>query len=380
MRPHKPLLIIIVALLLPSLCGCGSLAAKRLDPEQIRVMQTMGLDAAPGGVLLSLGAAAGVKEADAPVCLSAAGRSVSDAMDRMRQHAPEETLFCGHLRHMLIGGDLARQDLAPVLAYICRSSDARLDMPLYLVDNATAREAMTRTGGNDKSVSQLLDAIRNNDELSRLLTASHILRSLSRHGGALMYSLTLTRSAEDESTGAAETGGLILAPSGLAVLRGDRFCRQLAPEDSLGAALLLGVVTPQPLVLEDGDGRAVTLEISGGSARATPLWDETGRLEGIAVEAQLRAAVLEDGGASLADPERSAALTAGLEAAVSRRLLSVLQLEKELGCDFLGLGEQIEAAAPLAYRRSGGALGPLLPDLALQVTVRAELDHSNDLN
>ena len=36
MRPHKPLLIIIVALLLPSLCGCGSLGAKRLDPEQIR--------------------------------------------------------------------------------------------------------------------------------------------------------------------------------------------------------------------------------------------------------------------------------------------------------------------------------------------------------
>ena len=55
------------------------------------------LDAAPGGVLLSLASFSGAEEENA-FCSSAVGASVSDAMVRLQQRSLEGPLFCGHLQ------------------------------------------------------------------------------------------------------------------------------------------------------------------------------------------------------------------------------------------------------------------------------------------
>ena len=45
----KTLLFLFLLLLAPLLIGCGSLYAQRREVEQLQVMETLGLDPAPGG-------------------------------------------------------------------------------------------------------------------------------------------------------------------------------------------------------------------------------------------------------------------------------------------------------------------------------------------
>ena len=50
----KVLLLLLLLCLLPGIAGCGGLYGQRRELEQLRLMESMGLDAAPGGLILSL--------------------------------------------------------------------------------------------------------------------------------------------------------------------------------------------------------------------------------------------------------------------------------------------------------------------------------------
>lgn len=370
----KKSLLLLLAFV-PLLCGCGSLYAERREVEQLRLVETLGLDLAPGGVLLSLASAAGTGGEDA-ACYSAVGASVSDAMDRLRARSLEDTLFCGHLRHILLGEAMARDGIDGFLAFVCRSSDLRLDMPVYLLLDSAAREAMTEVGGG-KGITDALNALElSRGDAPRLSTAGTILRDLDRQGCALVQTLRLESAAED---GEDET--LTVVPEGFGVLIDGALREQLGPEEAMAAALLTDSLEPCPLVLRDAAGRTVTVELQEGSVRLQPLWAEDGQLDGLELTVKVRAVVLEiNGFDQVADETYRNALTARLETELSQRIGSVLRLSRSLEADFLGLGRRVEQAAPLRGRGLARTLGPLLPGLRLSVTVQGELSHSNDLN
>lgn len=371
----KKALILPLLCLLPLLSACGSLYAERREVEQLRLMETLGLDPAGGGVLLSLAASAG-PGGEGPLLCSGTGAGVSEAMDRLQDASLEDRLFCGHLQHILLGEDYARRGLENLLSAVCRSSDLRLDLPVYLVLDSSARDAMDRTGDGERGVSDVLKSMgRRQEGGAALSTAGRILRDLDRQGSALVRTLRLVPTAETDDR--ADT----LTPEGFGVLTGDRLAALIGPEDALAAELLTGTLCPSPLVLRDGEGRRVTLELQESRLRLEPEWDEAGDLAGLDLTVKLRAALLETEGFRPAAEEGFLnALAARLEAEISRRIGSVLQLARSLQADFLGLGRRLERCAPLRCRGLDRELGPLLPSLSLHITVQGELLHDNDIN
>jgi hypothetical protein len=298
-------------------------------------------------------------------------------MDSLRLRTPEEPLFCGHLQHILLGEELAREGIGGFLAFVCRSSDLRLDMPIYLLLDDRAQRAMMEAGSGDKGVVDALSALEQSEgNAPRLSTAGAVLRDLERQGSTLLRCLRLTPVSK---AGEAET--LSLTPAGYGVLVGDRLQALIGPEDAPAAALLCGALRPCPLVLRDAGGRTVTLELQEGSVRPEPLWGADDELSGLELSVTVRGAVLEiDGFDRAADEAVQSAVTARLEAELQRQIEELLQLARELGADFLGLGRRLEQAAPLRCRGLGRELGALLPSLPVRVTVRGELRHAGDLN
>ena len=365
--------LLLLLCLVPLLCGCGSLYAQRREVEQLLVMETMGLDFAPGGVMLSLASADG-GSAGGAVCCSAAGASIADAQERLQRSSLEEELFCGHLQHLLLGEDYARQGLDGFLATVCRSPDLRLDLPVYLILDGTAQEAMASAGDGSRSVSDLLSALEQGRDGARFSTAGAILRDLDRQGGALVRTLRLRRASEE-----GEEELLTLTPEGYGVLVDGRLQEKIGPEEAVAVELLTDTLRPTPLVLTDGAGRSVTVELQESVLRLEPLWEQ-GQLRGLDVTVQVRAAVLEiEGFPQAADERYRIALTARMETELSRRIGGVLRLSRSMGVDFLGLGSRIERLSPLRGRGLDGGLGPLLPELTISVTVQGELAHSNDI-
>ena len=379
----KKALLLVLLCLVPGLTGCGSLHSQRRELAQLRLMESMGLDAAPGGLILSLSSAPSDEEE--VLCFSGSGVSLSQAMEQLQSRAGEE-LFCGHLQNILVGERYAQGAPETLLSAVCRSSDLRLDQPVFLVLGATAREALE--SGSAASL-RLLSPDR--EQAGSLSTAGGILRDLNRQGSSLIRALRLQPSAQEGE----EDPDLV--PAGYGILGAEGLLATLSPEEAMAAELLTGTLSPCPLLLRDRQGRAVTVELQDGSCATRPLFDRKGALTGLSLmirastvalariirlrPVRSRATVLEIAGfPSVAEEDYREELTALLEKELTGRVQKLLRRSRELGADFLGLGRRLELAAPWRCRGLGERLGEKLPELALRLRVQAELLHSNDIS
>ncbi len=354
--------------LLLTLFAAASFRGDKREVEQLRLAQTLGLDAGPDGLLLTLAAPA--TEDRPPLCLSAPGPSLSLALEQLRGRAGEEELFCGHLQQLLLGRSYAERGLESLLSAVCRSTDLRLDMPVYLLPEGSAGEIMEALQTEERGVCDLLNGLEDTDAGS-LSSAGRILRDWDRQGSCLVRALRLTEG----------DGAPTLEKAGYGVLVKGKLRSLIEAELDPAVELLTGELEPCPLVLRDNQGRLVTLELQQGGTEIFPLWDGAGGLEGLELRVQVRAAVLEiEDFSQAADPRTLNALTARLESELSGRLSRVLRLSAELQADFLGLGCRLELQSPLRCRGMGEDLAALLPSLRLRVTVQGSLRHSNDLD
>ena len=370
-------------LLLPLLLsGCG-LRKVYSHMERLRVIQTMGIDAREPGLRLTLAAAAGDRSGSDAVCLSADGSDLSSALERAESLSTEESLFCGHTRQLLVGDGIA---LEPLLRQIARSSDLRLDMPLYLLRDARAEELMNSSGSGNRGIGEILDAVQAELDRrcdSRLFTARQILRDEQRQGSALLCALRASDAAENENSAVDERApetekARTAALGGFAVLRDGEICAWLDREELLGISLLRNGFRSHEIRLEDRNGRSAVLEISEGQSRLKPVWNPEGQLSGLDIRVTVGASLLESEQAELSEPYVND-LTAKLEAAVSEALRGLLTRSKNLQADFLGLGPRVEDASPLAWRQMDTAFPALLPKLEISLSVQGTLRHSNDL-
>jgi len=379
---RKLLILVLCAAELLLFAGKSGLRKNYREVEQLLVIQTMGLDTMRGGVTLSL-AAAGEKDRGV-ARMTADGVSVTAAMDRIRSYSYEEELFCTHIGQLLLGEKAAEQGVESVLAYISRSPDLRLDMPLFVVRGGTAEDAIFNVGSGEKGISDVMQIVEQDVKRrgeSGLTTAAQILRDTARGGSALICALNPGPAAETLESADAESEKkekLSIAPLGYAILREGRLCRYLTEEQSIGVGFLKNQVGRATVQLRDSHGSDAVLEITGGSSRIRPLW-EGGLLRGLEVHADARAGVLELGGrGALKGTQDADYLTAQLEARLARYISDALQASKDLKADYLCLGEQVERADPGAFRALGRDFADLLPELELEITVSARLNQMND--
>jgi hypothetical protein len=308
-------------------------------------------------------------------------------MDRIRGYSYEEELFCPHIGQLLLGEKAAEQGIESTLAYITRSPGLRLDMPLFVIRGGTAEEAVMSVGSGGKGICDVMriieqDAKRRGE--SSLTTAAQVLRDTASCGSSLICALDLGKAAERLDEPGAEAAeeapeNLSVAPLGYAILREGRLCRYLTREQGIAVGFLKNEVGPASVEVKDRRGSTAVLELCSGGSRITPLW-EKGRLRGFSVQCEARAGILELGGrGALRGDVDEDYLTAQLEATLSRWVSETFQASKELKADFLGLAEIAERSDPRAWRGLGQAFVDLLPELELEITVRARLSEIKDM-
>ena len=368
--------IIIVACFI--LTGCaGSIYSQYREIEQMRVIQVMGIDDEDGSVGLSLASAGSKNSSSVPAILSSSGSSISTALQRIRNFSCEDSLFCAHVGHILIGDAAARQGIEHILSYICHSSEIRVDLPVYILINSTAKYAMDGAGNEQKGIAEILQSVHSSLSErgeSHVFTAAEIIRSMERNGSALVCALEYAAASESDTE-------KTTAVYGYSVLKDYSQVQLIHRDYSLGVGLLINKVGISELSVEDMDGNTVTLEVDGGSTSIEPVWSESGELKRLNIQAKVSAAVLEISGRSgdLSNPRYEDQLTAQLEAAASDKLSAVLQLSKKLSADFLDLGSRVELADPRQYRQSVDDFSKLLPELEISISVQGKLSHTYDV-
>ncbi len=390
----KKLLIIYSICFSLLLSGCTTIYNNYKEIEQLLVVQTMGLDEQGGGVMLSLASAAG-SNGSQPRRLSAAGDSITTAMERIYNYSYEEQLFLSHVGQLVIGESAAEKGIDNYLAYISRTPEMRLDMPMFVVIGGTAEDAVMQVGDGKRGISEVLETVevssrRRGD--SGIYTAADVLRDSMRWGSALICALECTDASETaESAGgnspdtsqspqSSETPRLTAAAQGFAVIREGKLCRYLSREQAIAVGFLRNDVGISDVQVRDKYGDLVVLEIDSGSSRVKALWSAPGELKGLDVQVDVGASVIEiSGHGELQSAEYSDHLTAQLEALISGYVTETMQASKELKADFLGLTTAVEKDSPENYRLLSRDFPELLPELELSITVSAQLRHTNDM-
>ena len=91
--------------------------------------------------------------------LAAEAPSFSLAEEKMQDYSAREDLFFAHTAYIAIGGASAKESLKPFLDYIERSTDLRLDIPLFVVTNGTASELVLGAGGETYDATSVLRSL-----------------------------------------------------------------------------------------------------------------------------------------------------------------------------------------------------------------------------
>ena len=427
MKRYISILIIISSLL--SLSGCGGIHTNYREIQQLMVVQTMGLDREEGSVRVSMAAAAEAS-GNGPRRMSAAGGTVSTAIRRAYELSYEEEIFFSHVNHILVGEAAAQEDMDSFLNYLCQSPELRIDIPLYIVREGTAEQAVMEVGDGSRGISEVMQAVREvfaTASNSRVFTVADTISSLERYGSALVCAIRCEPGSEstppqggssgeteesaqgeeqgqsgenmqqgqseEEARQAQETGEggsqqsqkeadtpLMAGMAGYGVIRDGKLCKYLEPELSVAVGLMTGGVPISFIAVEDMDGRPCSLEVYDGSAQLNPVWAGPGELKGLELQVEVTASVMESGPSQSSGTEEYINyLTGQLESAVSRQLSELLQSSMQLKADFLGLAGRVERSSPENFRLMEQDFTEVLPSLELQISVSGRLSHTNDI-
>ena len=343
------------------LSGCSGLPTAR-EMGDMALMRTMGVDEAPEGVEVTVSTGPRAKglqaEGEGSLVLSARETSLSAACLSMQGHS-DSYVFYGYVDQLLLGEELAREGIKPVLDYFARDVELGLGAQLWLVRGDTARNAVESGGeaGVDGRLTTLqMDGKLGEASISR--TAGEIYSDLMERGAAFVPALA-TQKREDVS----------LTEGGYGIIKGERLVGYLEGEAARGLELLAGRAPAEVLTVAQPDNLV--------SARVNLVHTTADlRFQGLVPEGlELNCRVemeLTEYQTPLAPIQREA-VAQELEELLLTRIEQALTQLRQWQADCVGLGLQGAVGHPWKWKQIQGDwpewFGTLQPEIQLQVTV-----------
>lgn len=366
----KQLIALALVLALVPMSGCGgSIYANYRPIEELVLIRTVGYDLEENGdVGLAVSSGKGGDELPC-VRLAATGPSVGLAVEAVQDLATREELYFPHTAYLLLG-ERAAGDAARFLDYVERSVQTRMDTPLIVVRHGTAAEAVTKAGGEESEVTEVLTSLRRDSERSgttRMFTLGETALSLAESGAALCCAV---KPITDPNTGTPT-----LKHDGFAVLREGRLVGWVEQSCARGVTLLLGQAVGT-VTLPGG----VTVELTDGGAELVPEWDGEGGLASLTVKLAVSAQVTElKEAVKLSDNAQLERVGQELAAAAERWVRGVLSVSRAARADFMGLGRRLSVREPLKWEGCAEEWPALLEQLPIRVSAEAEIVRVQDL-
>ena len=342
------------------LTGCSGLPAAR-EMGDMAMLRTMGVDATPAGVELTVSTGPrprGLQGEGAPaLTLSAGGASLSAACLAL-QGRGDSYVFFGYVDQLLLGEELARSGVLPVLDYFARDTELGLGAQLWLVRGDTARAAVE--SGGDQGVEARLSTLRTDGRLGAAAitrTAGELCADLLELGCAYVPALSL----EGEDPVLGERGYGVLDESGLLGC--------LDGEAARGLELLAGRAPAQVLTVGEGEDRVSARPL--GVRLEPELVLRAGEVAGLRLDCRVEMGLTEY--RRTPDPGALERLQEELGRRLLRQLEAALEALQNWGADCVGLGARAGLSCPGPWRRIEGEWPACFAGLEVRTDLRVTI-------
>lgn len=348
------------------LTGCGRVLPYAREMGDMALMRVMGVDGEEDGLSVTVSTgkrASGLQnEEEGALILSLQGKSLSTVCQAM-QGASESYVFYGYVDQLLLGEDMARQGVYPVLDYFSRDTQLGLGAQLWLVRGDRAESAV-RSGG-EEGIDARLSTLQTDSRMGTAgvtRTAGEAFTDLLERGSAYVPVLEVT--SDDQGETALMEGGYGVLKDGVLAgfLTGEQ-AKGLELLESRAAGDLLEVTLPSGLVVVRVNWSGLTVE---------PETEGDG-LTGARLTCLLAAELVEFS-QELTGEEQEQVRTA-LEDRERRRLQQALAALQGWGTDCVNLGGRIAVSEPGRWSRAEEDWPEVFSQLELQVEVQANLTY-----
>lgn len=361
------------------LSGCRSTALPYgREIEHMALMRTIGVDQAGEGVrvTVSSGVPQGTDQSgQGPVVLSQTSGTISGALLSMQANGASY-VFYGHVGQLLLGEELARQDVYPALDYVLRDIEMRLDTSLYLVQGS-AEQAVSMPArqsqegaGPPTSAAERLEAMEADAQLRSYATprtVGEVLSELEEWGASYAPALSLS----DQTEG-------VLTAAGYGILKEGALAAWTSDSQAHGINLLEGRVNADMIELTLPDGAGAALRVVGAETTIRPVWEKD-TLTGLTITCTVDANLAEaPSDLDLSQGDMLAWLEERLAEVEEGRIREALDLAQRLEADYLGLAVGAGMAAPWHWSDIQREWD--LGSLALSVHVEAGIQRGYDVD
>ncbi len=351
-------IITLLIVIVPLLGGCWS----RHEINDVAIVLGVALDKAKNGnVHLALqiavpkasgganGASQGSGTAKSTMMVSAEGLSIMEAYRIIQEKIPREVFFA-HGRVIIIGEELARQGISPILDFFSRHRQAHLRNYLLF----TKGKAVDILRANPQFEPIMAEEIREKEKMEigvqvRVREFWDRLLTEGEEPVAAQVSNQPVETASQEEKKESGTSNKIPSIHGTAIFRGDRLVGWLNDKETRGilwirSELESGVLAV-PIPKEKGGGR-VGARIWNASTKIKPVF-RNDKLA-IKIEAHGDMEIFENSSRlDLSNPVVLNTLQSVFEKDVKERIqLTLNKTQKQLKSDIFGFGQAIYRANP----------------------------------
>lgn len=345
-----------------SLTGCAGLPRPR-EMGDMALLRAMGVDSRGSEVEVTVSTSPRSRglqgEREGALLLSARGPSLSAAALTL-QVLSDSYVFFGYVDQLLLGEELTRQGISPVLDYFARDGELGLGAQLWIVRGGEARQAVE--AGGDSGVDGRLSTLRTDGEMGIAAiarTAGEIYSDLLEQGSAYVPALT---PGEEEQA--------VLVETGYAVLKDDRLAGFLDGEAARGLELLAGKPSADILKVELARG-PVCLRVTGADTTCS-FEDRDGRGPQLALVCRVTLCLAEyqekPGVAELQQIQKEVADRE------RRRIGIAFNTLRAWRTDCLGLGQKAALSAPGFWEKLSGEwerhFAEQAPEVELQIDIQ----------
>lgn len=356
----KRLLSWLAACLL--LTGCSGLPTAR-EMGDMALLRTLGVDPSPAGVAVtgSTGPRArGIQgEGEPALTLSADRESLSGACLAM-QGQSDSYVFFGYVDQLLVGEELAKEGVRPVLDYFARDAELGLGARLWLVRGASARDALS--AGGEEGLDSRLETLQSDSEMG--------IANITRTAGETYTDLLELGSAFVPALSPAGSGSALLREAGYGVLKGDTLTGFLEGEAARGLELLAGGPSADVLNVELPGG-PVSVKVTSARTKSTLTFreDTPSALKlTCKIEAKLSEYRERPSGEGLEE------LRTELEGRERQRISAALDQLQAWGTDCAGLGAKAGMSHPARWQAVRADWPEQFSRVPVEVTVQIKIN------
>lgn len=405
------LLILPVCLLLFTGCGGGFTQYAR-EIGDLDFLTAVGFDAETREEIevtaSSRRSSSGKGESADVRLLSGKGATISFALAEM-QTDTDKHLFMGHVSHYVIGEGMAGQGLQGILDYIARDYETRLDARLVVVRGGDAKGILEKSDSPENYISDRLLSLEKNSPMlsvSSQITVSEALSALKENGVVLLPAIApkeesqngeggkeeqkpgnlfdiLTRQSEESSGGEDEKdkkkdAGVVFELCGYAVLKDAKLVGFLDEEESRGVCYLRNSLSSDVLQVRLPDETPVSLKLTSAHTEVVPSFDADDQLQSIQLRVSISSNLSETHTrGSAVSPEALSRLKEGQSALVKERIERVVGTARQMGCDFLGIGNEIRKKHPVKWEKNN--FSERFASLLIEIVVVSEINRAYEL-